>query len=669
MDKENKITVLGKTFNSEEERREYFRNELRKKLPELKKMEGFPIGEDEDIIALSDPPYYTACPNPWLNDFIAQWEEEKKELEKQGLRSPDFEVEEPYAADVSEGKNEPIYNAHSYHTKVPHKAIIRYLLHYTMPGDIVYDAFSGSGMTGVAATKCGEPRELQSMGLFVNEKNEVIQGTKIIGYFGVRNSILIDISPAATHLGYNNNNSIDIINFQKLATQLIEKARKKFSWMFTTIDPITNKEVEVEYFVWSEISTCENCSSDLNFSQIAFENDLKKLKKDIYCPSCGTKINKRTLKPQYNFVYDKILNKVVQTPKRELILICFKRNGKKEYKRPDDYDFRKIQTINELDRPDIPTSEIPDMQMMRVGRMKASKITYTHQFFFERIRHILSFLWSSADKISSKKEKELIKYWLNSHFVNLSLRNRYRPNVSFPYNPMTGVFYVPMMSSEANPFVAYENKLRRIIKAFINSRNKVNNVVTSTNSASNTPINENSIDYIFTDPPFGENIYYSDLNFFIEAWQKIFTNSKTEAIIDKVKNKDEFEYNNLINNCFKEYFRILKPSKWMTIVFSNTKASIWNGIQLSLSSSGFIIANVSALDKQQGTFQAVNSTTAVKQDLVISCYKPSSEFDQKFRLHQISAFALSDSVYDLLYPLPIHLLFAHSTTSIIDPIP
>ena len=125
----NEITVLGKTFNSEEERRTYFREELRKKLPELKKMEGFPIGEDEDILNLSDPPYYTACPNPWLNDFIAEWEEDKKELEKQGKRKADFEVNEPYAADVSEGKNNPIYIAHSYHTKVPHPAFMRYFLH------------------------------------------------------------------------------------------------------------------------------------------------------------------------------------------------------------------------------------------------------------------------------------------------------------------------------------------------------------------------------------------------------------------------------------------------------------------------------------------------------------------------------------------------------------
>ncbi|MEA1968643.1 MAG: DNA methylase, partial [Thermodesulfobacteriota bacterium] len=61
-------------FENDEARRTYFTDILREKLkdPEFKKIEGFPIGEDEDILALSDPPYYTACPNPWLKDSIKQ---------------------------------------------------------------------------------------------------------------------------------------------------------------------------------------------------------------------------------------------------------------------------------------------------------------------------------------------------------------------------------------------------------------------------------------------------------------------------------------------------------------------------------------------------------------------------------------------------------------------
>ncbi|HQL17239.1 MAG TPA: hypothetical protein PK775_08095, partial [Rectinema sp.] len=126
----NEVSCLGKSFPDDEARRAYFTEELRKKLkdPKFRKIEGFPLGSDEDILALSDPPYYTACPNPWIDEFVRTWEAEK-------LPKPDGYVyhREPFAADVSEGKNDPIYNAHSYHTKVPHKAIMRYILYYTEP--------------------------------------------------------------------------------------------------------------------------------------------------------------------------------------------------------------------------------------------------------------------------------------------------------------------------------------------------------------------------------------------------------------------------------------------------------------------------------------------------------------------------------------------------------
>ncbi len=69
------VECLGMTFQNDEERREYFLEKLREKLkdPEFRKIEGFPIGSDEDILALSDPPYYTACPNPFIADFIKHY--------------------------------------------------------------------------------------------------------------------------------------------------------------------------------------------------------------------------------------------------------------------------------------------------------------------------------------------------------------------------------------------------------------------------------------------------------------------------------------------------------------------------------------------------------------------------------------------------------------------
>ncbi len=148
--------------------------------PQFRAIEGFPIGEDEDILALSDPPDYTACPNPFLPEIIAEWQQEREALRKKLKLSEERYQREPFAADVSEGKTDPIYNAHSYHTKVPHKAIMRYILHYTDPGDIVFDGFCGTGMTGVAAQLCGDKKAVEELGYRVDAKGIVWDGEKSI---------------------------------------------------------------------------------------------------------------------------------------------------------------------------------------------------------------------------------------------------------------------------------------------------------------------------------------------------------------------------------------------------------------------------------------------------------------------------------------------------------
>ena len=78
------------------------------------------------------------------------------------------------------------------------------------------------------------------------------------------------------------------------------------------------------------------------------------------------------------------------------------------------------------------------------------------------------------------------------------------------------------------------------------------------------------------------------------------------------------EYRQLMHNCFKEAYRSLKPGRWMTVEFSNTKASVWNAIQTALQEAGFIVANVSALDKKQGTIKAVTTSPHFPSKALIS---------------------------------------------------
>lgn len=238
------VKCLGMEFENDDARRAYFREELRKKLPELRKIEGFPIGEDDDIINLSDPPYYTACPNPWLNDFIAEWEKEKVQLEREGKRKADFDVKEPYASDVSEGKNNPVYNAHTYHTKVPHPAIMRYILHYTQPGDIVYDGFAGTGMVGVAASHCGNPEPSLKQKISAESKNQL--------QWGLRHAICGDLSPFASFISYIYNTPTSPKLFEIEANKIIDEVEEELGWMYETRHTNGNKGI-ISFVVWSDV--------------------------------------------------------------------------------------------------------------------------------------------------------------------------------------------------------------------------------------------------------------------------------------------------------------------------------------------------------------------------------------------------------------------------------
>jgi len=167
-----------------------------------------------------------------------------------------------------------------------------------------------------------------------------------------------------------------------------------------------------------------------------------------------------------------------------------------------------------------------------------------------------------------------------------------------------------------------------------------------------TIIQSNSIDYIFTDPPFGGNLMYSELNFFWESWLKVFTNNTSEAIVNNTQLKGLSEYKELMTSCFKEMYRILKPNRWITVEFHNSQASVWNAIQDALTKAGFIIAQVTVLDKKQGSFKQVTSAGAVKNDLVINAYKPKQRFEELF-LKQAGAGLERDFIEQHLNHLPV----------------
>lgn len=637
--KSGPVTCLGITFENDDKRRDFFREELRKKLPELRLIEGFPIGEDDDIINLSDPPYYTACPNPWINDFIKEWESEKNKLQAEGRRAEDFIVKEPYAADVSEGKNNPIYMAHAYHTKVPHPAIMRYILHYTQPGDTVFDGFCGTGMTGVASNLCGSIQAVKSIG-------------EPIGSAGIRHGICTDLSPIASLISASYNLKFDATAFKRKATAILTQVEEELGWMYKF--SINGIKATTNYTIWSDIFVCPHCGQEITLWNESVNLDKNEIKDTFQCPHCGATCSKKNMDKAWETLYDPIIKDVVTVNKKVPVRVNYTIKGKRGERDFEEgmIDFKQIE---EIDISNYPTQKL--IEGFNTNQpIKSNGIHYTHQFF---TRRNLIYLSRVHELIG---DDVFLKTWLTS--VMQRTTKGYKFTLDRKFGILTGTLYIPSLNVELNPI----NILKRKIEDFASTEydERGNGVIGVSSATALNTIANNSIDYMFIDPPFGANIMYSELSSIWEGWIKVATNNKTEAIINAYQKKSLFDYQALMNSSLKEFYRILKPGKWLTMEFSNTSAAVWNSIQNALQGVGFIVVNVAALDKQQGSFKAVNSPTAVKQDLIITCYKPTTTLTSKFENEVDNPQNIWDFIEDLLLHIPVHLIKGNATTAVIE---
>lgn len=652
------VTCLGKTFANDAERRAYFTELLAEKLkdPEFRKIEGFPIGSDEDILNLSDPPYYTACPNPWIVDFIAQWEAEKP-AQPEGYHYH----REPFAADVSEGKNDPIYNAHSYHTKVPHKAIMRYILHYTYPGDIVFDGFCGTGMTGVAAQMCGDRDVVQALGYKVSIDGTIFEeitdsegnkSRKAFSKLGARRTILNDLSPAGTFISHNYNSQVDVHKFKIESEKFLKKVNQFSEWMYKTKHS-DGRLGTINYTVWSDVFLCPECSNELVFWSIAVDKENGKVHDKFPCSHCGALLNKRSMTRAKVSNYDSSTGESGFQTKSVPVLINYSLPGERKSldKIPEMEDMEIIEKISNLEISDwFPDDLIVDGDKTPEATKQGLK--RLNHFFTKRNLVAFSFAWKMAPREIRWAVTGSIQRGSKQHQIAISRIGGEKADVGgATAGHRRGTLYIPSNQVEMSVFLLLKERIHHLNKVIGNLHS--GSVISTGSCTELRLLEENSLDYIFIDPPFGANIMYSELSQIWEGWLRVNTNNKKEAIENRTQSKDLESYRGLMREAFTNAYRALKPGRWMTVEFSNTKAAVWNSIQSALLESGFIVANVSALDKGRGGLNSIVGDTAVKQDLVISAYKPNGGFEDRFENEAETEDGVWDFIRTHLQYLPV----------------
>ena len=547
-------------------------------------------------------------------------------MQKVELANGDFSLNfNPYKKPVFSTRNGSIFQVHPYPTKINYKSIVPFILAHTKPGDIVFDCFAGTCSTGLAAASCSKKNEAVLKGL----GEEAVKNAK----WGSRTAVCIDIGRLPTFVGSTVFKPVDTIKLDKLFNEWMANVESEWGWLYRVKDP-QGREGAISYIYSSDIIRCKNCKSENAYIELFVDFQKGFFKDTAKCPKCKHLLNAKNLEPVLEKVHDSLLKTDLLRIKRVPYIVFGKTQNKRWKREASAQDLKEIKKIEKVQLPDS-MKPIPMMgkdgvkkwgEMYRAGYHKG--VSHVHHFYSPRNLLAISVLFHEARKIPTKY-RAAIQLAISSYNVaNSTLMTRFvfKEGNKNPVNTSAqpGALYIPHCQVEKNVFVGVRRKFNTILRA-INEISKWNpDVDVRSLPAQNNRIKTNSIDYIFTDPPFGENIQYSELNFLSEAWMGFFTRHRYETIISKHQNKSVDDYESLLTLAFRENYRVLKPGKFMTVVFHNTRKAVWNALRRAILQSGFRIIDTSILDKTQKSFKQTTTRGAVRKDPIILAWKPRS---------------------------------------------
>jgi hypothetical protein len=204
-----------------------------------------------------------------------------------------------------------------------------------------------------------------------------------------------------------------------------------------------------------------------------------------------------------------------------------------------------------------------------------------------------------------------------------------RFNAKGGQRPLTGTLYIPQLVAEANVYEVFRHQVHQIAR-FATTFNPDERVEASVRRSSATKLGwvpDGTIDYVFTDPPFGGNIFYADCNLIWEAWLGKETDQTDEIVVNKARSRREggksvSNYRDLLFQSFSEIRRVLRPSARASIVFHNSDDQVWSAMLDAAESSGLKQTDVTMLDKGQRSMKGYRGRAGYElvpfYDLVIT---------------------------------------------------
>lgn len=487
---------------------------------------------------------------------------------------------------VTSPKSSSAYQLHSYPTKIPPEAIVPFIEASTDPGAVVLDPFCGSGMTGVAAQQCG------------------------------RLAILSDLSPGAVHLAHNHSHPADpdaLLNALASMEQAWMRAAEQR--LYGTSCPSCSGRAIARHTIWSDVHACQACGAEVVLWTEAHP-DTGSVPRWLSCPSCGATINRSGEVP-------------LRSDAAHLVVACLSGCMYLQEGAIPDSDRAQLERLTHqplrywFPQVDIDTTR----EMYKRSALHLRKVKSVEDFYLPRAKHALALLWHKINEEHRAAVRDSLRFAFTNTAWHASRMRRY--NARGGQRPLTGTLYIPQLTAEANAFEVFRHQVRQIA-AFSRGldRNGSSLVAVRRSSAARLSWLANAtVDYVFTDPPFGSNIFYADCNLIWEAWLGEVTNADEEMVVNRSRieaegGKSVSDYGALLTSAFREIRRVLRPEGRASIVFHNSDDKIWMALLGAAEDAGLQQTEVSILDKVQRSMKGYRGRDGLElvpfYDLVIT---------------------------------------------------
>ncbi len=528
-------------------------------------------------------------------------------LASEGINQYMKEIHKLFSKPLTSTRSGAFYNTFPYPTKISPESIAVYIATATEPGDKILDTFGGSGSTGIATLLCEHPTD------------QMIKISKELGVnpkWGKRDAILYEIGSYGSFASNTIMSRLSARDFESALNDFINTAEEVVGYYYSTKDPNGHDGI-MRYIIWTDVLTCPNCKKELSYFSEGTSRQPAEFKKEIKCPYCGCSQPVDEFSFAVEEYFDGLLNRTAIRKKRVPAWVYGSTDGENWNRKANIEDALQINIYEQEphDKEDLPR-KIQWGELHRAGYHFG--ITHLHHFYTRRNYNVMSKLWKITDRyekpISDALKLLLLSY--NATHCTLMTRVVAKKNAKdfILTGAQSGVLYISKLPVEKNILLGLRRKAKPFIEAFGILENCTGNVIVHNSSSEKILEPENSVDFIFTDPPFGDFIPYAEVNQINELWLEKVTDRTRELIISASQNKGVYEYKEMLKSVFSEINRVLRKEKYAAVVFHSAKANIWSAFGEALDSSGFGITLTNILEKKQASFKQVVSAGAVQGD-------------------------------------------------------